>query len=89
MVTPYSFYRGYMTLKENKYAIPKIGPLLYDYDRVKDSARKDADFRRNTGRDYYYRTDSNTARAQRDLSYDFEFMSPTASFGTKTFKWFI
>lgn len=84
-----SFRKGMEILQENKYGIPKLGPLLYDYDRVKDARRKESDFIRNIGRGYYYPTDSPVASSMVGLGYDLESALPIASFGSKTFRWFL
>lgn len=81
--------RLYQVARDNKYAVPKIGPVLYDYDRLKDARKRASDFRRNTGRDYYYPTDNPVARASVGLGYDLEQATPMISFGTNTFRWFL
>ncbi len=48
------------------YAIPVLGDYLYRLDRIQDLQKMDADYRRNTGRTYAYRTESYGARASHD-----------------------
>lgn len=93
MVISMVFVDDYINLyklgRDNKYAIPKLGPVLYNYDRLKDARRKESYFMRNTGRRYYYFTDSPVASASVGLSYDLEQATPMMSFGSNTFRWFL
>lgn len=49
--------------QEWAYALPFVGSYINRYDRMKDNFKRDADFKRNTGKDYAYSTDGYGAQA--------------------------
>lgn len=60
-------FPGPITIRRSDlYAVPILGDYLYRADRIADLRKMDADYRRNTGRTYAYRTDSYGARASHD-----------------------
>lgn len=52
--------------RSDLYSVPVLGDYLYRADRIADLQKMDADYRRNTGRTYAYRTDSYGAKASHD-----------------------